>query len=149
MIIRYGLRIIVVSMDRVECDPAPFQSIMLANIKWKSGRSSFILRSCAALCAFTAILHQKIEITSSYVDVYADAFLIWSNTKSSSFGRRQNRQQPCPPFRMSSSKRRNRISWTSRPTRLAIHRSVASRSFPRWTRRPVANVTTSSASRRS
>ena len=51
-------------MDRVECDRAHFQSILLANIKWHPGRS-----------AFTSILSHKIESHPPNVDVYADAFL--------------------------------------------------------------------------
>ena len=70
-----SFNLLTASMERVECDPAQFQCILLANIKWKPGRSASVLRSCVALCAFTAILHNKIEITPSNVDVYADAFL--------------------------------------------------------------------------
>ncbi len=70
-----SFNMLTASMDRVECDPAQFQTILLANIKWKPGRSASVLRSCAALCAYTAILHQKVQVTPSNVDIYAGAFL--------------------------------------------------------------------------
>ncbi|XP_057380977.1 uncharacterized protein LOC130703562 [Daphnia carinata] len=64
------------SMDHVQCtDPAQFQAMLLANVKWKPGRSASVLRSSAALCAYAAVQHHKLEIIPSNIDVIANSFV--------------------------------------------------------------------------
>ncbi|XP_057370064.1 uncharacterized protein LOC130690853 [Daphnia carinata] len=64
------------SMDHVQCtDPAQFQVMLLANVKWKPGRSASVLRSSAALCAYAAVQHHKLEIIPSNIDVIANSFV--------------------------------------------------------------------------
>lgn len=63
------------SMEKVECDPANLEVILLTNIKWKPGRSASVLRSCAALCTYAAITHRKLDITQSNINVFTDCLL--------------------------------------------------------------------------
>ena len=46
-----SFNLLTASMEKVECNPAHLEAILLLNIKWKSGRCASVLRSCAALCA--------------------------------------------------------------------------------------------------
>lgn len=70
-----SFNMLTASMEKIQCDPSHLEAILLANIKWKPGRSSSVLRSCAALCAYTAIIHRKLDIVQSNIDVFTDSFL--------------------------------------------------------------------------
>lgn len=70
-----SLNMLTATMDQISCQLTPLEMVLLANIKWKPGRSASVLRSCAALCIHSAVLNNKLEITPSNVDVYAEAFL--------------------------------------------------------------------------
>ncbi|KAI9550138.1 hypothetical protein GHT06_006412 [Daphnia sinensis] len=64
------------SMSHIQCtDPAQLQTMLLANVKWKPGRSASVLRSSAALCAYAAVQHNKLEIIPSNIDVIANSFV--------------------------------------------------------------------------
>lgn len=70
-----SFNLLTTSMERIECDSKKLQTLLLANVKWKAGRSASVLRSSVALCAYTAISHQKLEIIPSNLDTFVEAFL--------------------------------------------------------------------------
>ena len=63
-------------MDHLQnIDPAQLQSVLLASVKWKPGRSASVLRCSAVLCSYAAIHHKKLEIIPSNINIIADSFV--------------------------------------------------------------------------
>ncbi|EFX62296.1 hypothetical protein DAPPUDRAFT_119461 [Daphnia pulex] len=82
-----SFNILTASMEHLQSiDPAQLQAILLASVKWKPGRSASVLRSSAALCAYAAIHHRKLEIIPSNVNIMADSFVDWWKMKWSKLG---------------------------------------------------------------
>lgn len=71
-----SFNMLTASMEHLQCiDPAQIQAILLASVKWKPGRSASVLRSSAALCAYAAVHHRKLEILPSNIDAISDSFV--------------------------------------------------------------------------
>jgi hypothetical protein len=71
-----SFNMLTASMEHLQSiDPAQLQAILLASVKWKPGRSASVLRSSAALCAYAAIHHRKLEIIPSNLNTMADSFV--------------------------------------------------------------------------
>lgn len=71
-----SFNMLTASMEHLQSiDPNQLQAILLASVKWKPGRSASVLRSSAALCAYAAIHHRKLEIIPSNVNTMADSFV--------------------------------------------------------------------------
>jgi hypothetical protein len=82
-----SFNMLTASMEHLQSiDPAQLQAILLASVKWKPGRSASVLRSSAALCAYAAIHHRKLEIIPSNVNIMADSFVDWWKMKWSILG---------------------------------------------------------------
>lgn len=67
-----SFNMLTAAMNDLECESPDLQSLLLANLKWKAGRSASVLRSSVALCAVTALECKKIQLNKENAEAWAN-----------------------------------------------------------------------------